>query len=94
MLYSCWCKAVDFLNENFEEGCAIMAAGLDLEAEEVMDECTGITFYNAEMNEAFNNLDTEDNIYDIAQLAANFWVEKGYMKSTDLKGFFPTLALD
>ena len=94
VLYSCWCRAVDFLNENFEEGCAIMAAGLDLEAEEVMDECAGITFYNAEMNDAFNNLETEDNIYDIAQLAANFWVEKGYMKSTDLKGFFPTLALD
>ena len=94
VLYSCWCKAVDFLNENFEEGCAIMAAGLDLEPEEVMDECAGITFYDAEMNEAFNNIETEDNVYDIAMLAANFWVEKGYMKSTDLKGFFPTLALD
>ncbi len=93
VLYSCWCKAVDYLNSNFEEGCAIMAAGLDLEPEEVMDECAGITFYDAAMNEAFNDTATEDNVYDIACLAADFWVQKGYMKSTDLTGFFPTLDL-
>ena len=58
VLYSCWCQAVDYLNANFEEGCAIMAAGLDLETEEVMDECAGITFYDAAMNEAFNDTAT------------------------------------
>ena len=93
VLYSCWCQAVDYLNANFEEGCAIMAAGLDLEAEEVMDECAGITFYNAAMNEAFNDTATEQNVYEIACMAADFWVQKGYMKSADVSGFFPTLNL-
>ena len=93
VLYSCWCQAVDYLNANFEEGCAIMAAGLDLEAEEVMDECAGITFYDAAMNEAFNDTSTEQNVYEIACMAADFWVQKGYMKSADVSGFFPTLNL-
>ena len=93
VLYSCWCQAVDYLNANFEEGCAIMAAGLDLEAEEVMDECAGITFYDAAMNEAFNDTATEQNVYEIACMAADFWVQKGYMKSADVSGFFPTLNL-
>ena len=93
VLYSCWCQAVDYLNANFEEGCAIMAAGLDLETEEVMDECAGITFYDAAMNEAFNDTATEQNVYEIACMAADFWVQKGYMKSADVFGFFPTLNL-
>ena len=93
VLYSCWCQAVDYLNANFEEGCAIMAAGLDLEPEEVMDECAGITFYDAAMNEAFNDVTTEQNVYEIACMAADFWVQKGYMKSADVAGFFPTLNL-
>lgn len=93
VLYSCWCQAVDYLNANFEEGCAIMAAGLDLETEEVMDECAGITFYDAAMNEAFNDTATEQNVYEIACMAADFWVQKGYMKSADVSGFFPTLNL-
>ena len=91
VLYTCWCQSVDYLNENFEDGCAIMAAGLDLETEEVMEECAGITYFDEAMNQEFNDLSTEDNVYDIALMAANFWVEKGYMKSTDLEGFFPTL---
>ena len=91
VLYTAWCQAVDYLNANFEEGCAIMAAGLDLETEEVMEECAGITFFDDAMNQEFNDLNTEDNVYDIALMAANFWVEKGYMKSTELSGFFPTL---
>ena len=93
VLYSCWCQAVDYLNANFEEGCAIMAAGLDLEAEEVMEECAGITFYDAAMNEAFNDTSTEQNVFEIACMAADFWVQKGYMKSADVSGFFPTLNL-
>ena len=93
VLYSSWCQAVDYLNANFEEGCAIMAAGLDLETEEVMDECAGITFYDAAMNEAFNDTANEQNVYEIACMAADFWVQKGYMKSADVSGFFPTLNL-
>ncbi len=93
VLYDCWCKAVDFLNANFEEGCAIMAEGLGLETQEVMDECSGITFYDKAMNEAFNDTSAEDNIFDIATMATNFWLEKGYMEKGDLSGFFPTLEL-
>lgn len=88
VLTDCWCRSIDFLNENFEEGCAIMAEGLGLDAEEVMDECEGITFYDKAMNDEFNNPDNADNVYDIAAMAAGFWLEKGYMESDDVSGFF------
>ena len=94
VLSECWYKAVDYLNENFEDGCAIMAEGLDLETEDVMDECSGITFYDKAMNEEFNDTSKEDNVYDIAKMAAGFWVGKGYMKTDDVSGFFPTLEFN
>ena len=84
-----WYRSVDYLNENFEDGCRIMAEGLDLEPEEVKDECAGITFYDKAMNEEFNDTSTSQNVVEIAEMAADFWVEKGYMDSKDLSGFFP-----
>ena len=93
VLSECWYNAVDFLNANFTEGCEIMAAGLDLDPDEVMDECSGITFYDRKMNDDFNNTSNADNVYDIAKMAAGFWVDKGYMKSDNISGFFPTLKI-
>ncbi|MCQ2604436.1 MAG: ABC transporter substrate-binding protein [Spirochaetia bacterium] len=91
VLYDCWCKAVDFLRDNFEEGCSIMADGLNLDVADVMEECSRITFYDRTMNEAFNDTSAENNVYDVGCLAASFWVRKGYMKSDDISGFFPML---
>lgn len=87
----CWYQAVDYLNENFDKGCEIMARGLDLSVEDVKAECAGITFYGREENAKFNDLSTEENVVDIAEMAAGFWVEKGIMGTDDLSGFFPTL---
>lgn len=92
VLNDCWNKSVAYLNENFEEGCEIMAAGLSLSAEDVKGECEGITFYDEAMNKEFNDTAKEGNVKEIAQMAADFWVEKGYMKSNDVEGFFAYLA--
>lgn len=88
VLNSCWNKSVAYLNENFDEGCEIMAKGLDLSAEDVKAECAGITYYGEAENEAFNDLNAEENIIDIANMCTKFWLEKGYMKSDDISGFF------
>ena len=86
-----WNKSVDYLNANFEESCEIMAKGLDLTTEDVIAECAGITFYDEAMNKEFNDLTKEGNVKEIAQMAADFWVEKGYMKSNNVDGFFAYL---
>ena len=86
-----WNKSVAYLNENFDEGCEIMAKGLDLSVEDVKAECAGITFYDEAMNNEFNDLSKEGNVMEIAQMAADFWVEKGYMQSNDVSGFFAYL---
>lgn len=92
VLADCWNRSVDYLNENFEDGCAIMAKGLDLEAEEVQEECAGITFYDKAMNDAFADTSKEGNVMEVAQSMAKFWMDKGEMTSDDVTGFFPTLA--
>ena len=33
----------------------------------------------------------KENVKEIADLAAGFWVEKGYMDNPDLSGFFPMI---
>ena len=95
VLTDCWNRSVDYLNENFDEGCEIMAAGLDLEAEEVKEECAGITFYDKAMNDAFADTSSEGNVFDVAKSMAAFWKEKGEMDAEEdaIKAFFPTLGL-
>ena len=68
-----------------------MAKGLSLDKQDVIDECAGITFYDEARNQEFNDLSKEGNVKEIAQMAADFWVEKGYMKSGDVDGFFAYL---
>ena len=92
VLNSCWNKSVAYLNENFDEGCEIMANGLELSVEDVKAECEGITFYGEEENKAFNDLDTEENVVDIANMCTEFWLEKGYMESDDISGFFSYIS--
>jgi len=93
-LKECWNKAVAYLNDNFDEGCEIMAKGLSLDAEEVKEECAGITFYDEKMNEEFADTSKEGNVYETAKEMASFWKEKGEMDTDDIDGFFPTLDLE
>ncbi len=93
VLKDCWNRSVDYLNENFDESCEIMAKGLDLDPEEVKEECAGITFYDREMNEKFADTGQSGNVYEIAGSMAQFWKEKGEMETTDVDAFFPTLDL-
>ena len=88
VLNDCWNKSVAYLNENFDESCEIMAKGLDLSVEDVKAECAGITFYGEAENKVFNDLTTEENVVEIAQMCTEFWLEKGYMESDDISGFF------
>ena len=64
---------------------------LDITPEEVAEECAGITFYDRAMNESFNDTSKPENVKEIAEMAAGFWVDKGYMTSKELDGFFPNV---
>lgn len=88
-LEEAWYMSIDFLKENPDQAYEIMAKGLSLEAEEVKDECAGITFLGREENKTFNDQSTEDNVYDVADKAAGFWFEKKLIPSEDVSGFFP-----
>ncbi len=87
-LEEAWYLAVEYLKQNPDDAYAIMAAGLGLNAEEVKAECGGITFVGREGNATFNDPNQEENVYDIAALAASYWVEKGLIENGDVSGFF------
>jgi len=92
VLNDCWNKSVAYMNENMDEACEIMAKGLGLTVEDIEAECAGITFYGEAENKEFNDLSKDENVMDIAQMAADFWVEKGYMESNDVSGFFEYIS--
>ncbi len=87
-----WNLSIDYLNKNYDDGCQIMANGLGLDIEEVKDSCSGVTYYDRDMNTEFVSPDTEFNVMDVANEAAAFWLERGYIKNGDLSGFFAAVA--
>ena len=91
VLTDCWNRSVDYLNENPDEGYKIMAKGLDLKAEEVAEECEGITFYDKKMNADFADTSKKGNVKEIAESMAKFWMSKGEMDKDDVSGFFPNI---
>jgi NitT/TauT family transport system substrate-binding protein len=87
-----WSRSIDYLNENFDKGCQIMADGLGLDVDEVKDSCKGITFYDRDMNANFVKPGSDKNVMDVASQAASFWVERGYIQNDDLSGFFAAVS--
>ena len=87
-LANAWFDAVDFLKANPEKSAEIMSAGLELSMEDTLGELSGVTFYDREGNKAFFDKNTENNIYDVAQRAMDFWIEEGIIdEAIDLDQF-------
>jgi len=72
-----WYKAIKFCNENPDEANKIMAEGLGLELQEVVDEKEGVTFFGENENKEFFDKSAKDSVYEVSQSAAEFWKEKG-----------------
>ena len=88
-----WYKAVDFLNENPEEACELMASGFEeVTAEDIAGDMEGLAFFGREENETLNDSATERSIKAISQDMADFWMEKGECGTNDLTDFFSLLG--
>ena len=88
-----WYKAVDFMNENPEEACEMMASGFEeVTAEDIASDMEGLEFFGKEENEVLNDSNTERSILAISQDMADFWMEKGECESNDLADFFSLLG--
>ena len=84
-----WYKAVDFMKENPEEACEMMASGFEeVTAEDIASDMEGLEFFGKEENEILNDSQTERSITAISQDMADFWMEKGECESNDLTDFF------
>ncbi len=88
-----WYKAVDYLNENPEEACEMMASGFEeVTAEDIAGDMEGLKFFGREDNETLNDSKTERSIMAISQDMADFWMEKGECSTDDLTDFFSLLG--
>jgi NitT/TauT family transport system substrate-binding protein len=71
-----WNQAVAWLENNPQEGIAIMAKAMGVSTKEMSDMAAGVTFFNAQANQEFFDRNTDNNIYDVATRASDFWKEK------------------
>ncbi|MFA7166055.1 MAG: ABC transporter substrate-binding protein [Desulfoplanes sp.] len=71
-----WNEAVAWLENNPQEGIAIMAKAMGVSTKEMSDMAAGVTFFNAQANQEFFNRTTDNNIYDVATRASDFWKKK------------------
>ena len=87
-LANAWYDAVDYLKANPDEGMQIMSEGLELDLEEIKAEMAGVTFYDRARNAEFIDKSAENNIYEVIDRAAQFWVNEGIIKeSVDTDAF-------
>ena len=87
-LANAWYDAVDYLKANPDEGMQIMSEGLELDLEEIKAEMAGVTFYDRARNAEFIDKSAENNIYEVIDRAAQFWVNEGIIKeSVDTNAF-------
>lgn len=86
-----WYKAIDFCNENPDEADKIMAEGIGLDLQDVIDEKAGVTLMGREENKEFFDKSTEGNIYEVTQRAADFWKEKGIFDDVNIDEFIPAM---
>ena len=88
-----WYEAVDYLKENPEEACELMASGFEeVTAEDIAGDMEGLQFFGREENETLNDSATERSIKAISQDMADFWMEKGECSTNDLTEFFSLLG--
>ena len=88
-----WYKAVDYLKENPEEACELMASGFEeVTAEDIAGDMEGLQFFGREENETLKDSATEGSIKAISQDMADFWMEKGECSINDLTEFFSLLG--
>lgn len=84
-----WYRAIDFLNENPEKAYELMASGFaEVSAEDIASDVNGLEFFGREENAQFNDPSNEENIFDLSQDMADFWMEKGECETDDLTDFF------
>jgi NitT/TauT family transport system substrate-binding protein len=92
-LANAWYDAIDFYKENPDEGNQIMADGLGEKKEDIADMAAGVTFFGRDENAAFMDASTEENIFDIAHRAAEFWQERDLIeKGSDINAFISDTA--
>ncbi|HCT65501.1 MAG TPA: hypothetical protein DIC60_09610 [Lachnospiraceae bacterium] len=82
-----WYKAVAFSEENPDEANQIMADGIGLELQDIVDERAGVTFFGKEENLEFFDQSSKDNIYEVTQRAANFWKTRGIFDDVNIDEF-------
>lgn len=79
-LCQAWFDAVDYYKANSDEGNKIMADGLAITKDDVASMVTGVTFYGKDENAALFDETKEGNLYDVADRAASFWLDRGIIE--------------
>lgn len=91
-----WNEAVDwYYDGNQDEGNKIMAEGLNIEVADAESQVAGVTWYNKDTAAEFFDESADNNIYDMASRAVDFWAERKIVdKTIDVKDFITSDYLE
>ncbi|MGN1014959.1 MAG: ABC transporter substrate-binding protein [Butyricicoccus sp.] len=72
-----WNQAVDWYNDgNQEEGNQIIADGLGISVEDLESQLKGVTWYDRDSMKTFMDPEEDNNLYDVANRAIQFWADR------------------
>lgn len=78
-----WYDALAYIESDYDDAIAIMAEGMGQTPEEFEESLAGVTYYDRQMNIDYFDTSIENNIYDIAALANEIWIENGFYEEGD-----------
>ncbi len=78
-----WYDALAYIESDYDDAIAIMADGMGQTSEEFEESLLGVTYYDRQMNMDYFDTSVENNIYDIAALANEIWIENGFYEEKD-----------
>lgn len=78
-----WNEAVAwYYDGNQDEGNQIMADGLSIDLDDFLSQVKGVTWYDQDSMNSFFDESTDNNIYDVADRAIGFWVDRSLIDSS------------
>lgn len=78
-----WYDALAYIDSDYDDAIAIMAKGMGQTSDEFKESLEGVSYYDKKMNIDYFDKSVENNIYDIASLANEIWVENGFYKEDE-----------
>lgn len=78
-----WYDALAYIESDYDDAVAVMAEGMGQTPEEFEASLSEVRYYDRQMNMDYFDQNKADNIYEIAELANELWIEAGFYQESE-----------